>query len=541
MNFEYKYVSSLEKIFPDSKEFPEIRKLSALRGETVAFQIAYRCDSPSWVTVETESEQVEIREVALAPSELVASDTSAILRDAPGLYPDPLLPVKGAVRVPPNQWRSLWITVRTTTEDLPGIKNIAVKLHAQSLWEKEPVDVVCNFQVELLSATVAEQKLVHTEWFHSDCIYSFYKVPCWSEEHWELLEKYFKNFAAHGINMLLTPLWTPPLDTKVDGERPTVQLLGIKYENGNFSFDFSRLERWIDLAQKCGVKYFEMSHPFTQWGAKCCPKIMVEHNGTMEKMFGWHTSSLSDEYIAFLRSLYPELLDFLKRKGLSEKCYFHVSDEPSPECLENYKACAKIIRELVGDLPIIDALSHVEFYLDGTVKHPIPANNMIEDFVQAKVNPLWTYYCISQQKAVPNRFFNFPSYRNRVMGTLMYCYGVSGFLHWGYNFWYTQHSVRTDINPFFCTDAGRGFCSGDAFLVYPGKDGPVDSIRGEVMFDAVQDYCALQKLESLIGRDAVMKMIHDGLDYKLTMTEYPHSAEWLLDLRERVNQAIVNN
>ena len=127
------------------------------------------------------------------------------------------------------------------------------------------------------------------------------------------------------------------------------------------------------------------------------------------------------------------------------------------------------------------------------------------------------------------------------MGTLMYCYGVSGFLHWGYNFWYTQFSLKTDINPFSCTDAGRGFSSGDAFLVYPGKDGPVDSIRGEVMFDAVQDYCALQKLESLIGRDAVMKMIHDGLDYKLSMTEYPHSAEWLLDLRERVNQAIVNN
>ena len=236
MNFEFKYVSSLEKIFPDQKEVSgEIGKLSALRGETVSFQIAYRSDSPIWMTAEAESEQVEIREVSLAPSELVASDTSAILRETPGLYPDPLLTMKEPIRLPPNQWRSLWVTVRTSCEDLPGIKNIAVNLHVQSLWEKDPVDVVCTLPVKLLSAAVPEQKLVHTEWFHTDCIYSFYKVPCWSEEHWNLLEKYFKNFADHGINMLLTPLWTPPLDTQVNRERPTVQLLGIKFESGKFS------------------------------------------------------------------------------------------------------------------------------------------------------------------------------------------------------------------------------------------------------------------------------------------------------------------
>ena len=541
MNFEFKYISSLEKIFPDQKEITgEIKKLSALRGETVSFQIAYRSDSPIWLTVETESEQVEVREVALAPSEFVVTNEPDVLRDSPGLYPDPLMPIKEPLRMPPDQWRALWVTVRTSPEDMPGIKNITVKLSAKSLWENEPVEQVCSFPLEILSAVMPEQKLVHTQWFHADCIYTYYKVPCWSEKHWNLLEKYFRNFAAHGINMLLTPLWTPPLDTKVDGERPTVQLLDIAYKDGVFTFDFTRLERWIDLALKCGVKYFEMSHPFTQWGAKCCPKIMVNVSGKMEKMFGWHTSSLSTEYIAFLRTLYPQLLAFLKEKGLAEKCYFHISDEPSPEHLENYKACAKIIRELVGDLPVIDALSHVDFYLDGTVKHPIPANNMIEDFVDAKVDPLWTYYCISQQKDVPNRFFNFPSYRNRIMGVLMYRYGVKGFLHWGYNFWYTQFSLKTDIDPFTCTDSGRAFCSGDAYLVYPGENGPVDSIRGEITFEAFQDCCALQKLESLIGREKVLCMIHEGLDYELKMKQYPRSAEWLLNLRERVNQAINN-
>ncbi|MBR2439964.1 MAG: DUF4091 domain-containing protein [Lentisphaeria bacterium] len=542
MIFEAKCISSLEKIFPEQENITgEISRISALLGETVSFQIACRSDSPYWLSAETESGQVEIREVALAPSEFVASDdTPAVLRKTPGLYPDPLLPLNGPVRMPPNQWRALWITLRTSKQNQPGTKTIKITVKAKSVWTGE-TEQDCLLTLELLPAELPEQTLTHTEWFHTDCIYTYYKVPCWSEEHWNLLEKYFKNFTAHGINLLLTPLWTPPLDTAVNGERPTVQLLDITYKNGVFQFDFAKLGRWIDLALKCGVKYFEMAHPFTQWGAKCCPKIMVDHNGTMEKMFGWHTSSLSTEYIAFLRTLYPQLLAFLKEKGIAEKCYFHISDEPSPEHLENYKACSKIIRELVGDLPVIDALSHVDFYLDGTVKHPIPANNMIEDFVQAKVSPLWTYYCISQQKEVPNRFFNFPSYRNRIMGVLMYRYGISGFLQWGYNFWYTQYSLKTDIDPFRVTDSGRAFCSGDAFLVYPGENGPVDSIRNEIQFEATQDLGALQKLESLIGRENVLAMIHEGLDYELTMKRYPYSAEWLLDLRERINRAIAEN
>lgn len=82
------------------------------------------------------------------------------------------------------------------------------------------------------------------------------------------------------------------------------------------------------------------------------------------------------------------------------------------------------------------------------------------------------------------------------MGLLMYKYDIYGFLHWGYNFWYSQYSIDQQLDPFKSTDSGRGFLSGDAFMVYPGKKGPVDSIRNEVMFEGIQDLRALRKLES---------------------------------------------
>jgi hypothetical protein len=354
-----------------------------------------------------------------------------------------------------------------------------------------------------------------------------------------LLGKYIRNYSDHGMNMILTPLWTPPLDTKVGGERPTVQLLEIAKEGEVYSFNFSKLGRWIDLCLENDIEHFEMVHPFTQWGAECCPKIIVREEGDHKKMFGWHTSSQSTEYVSFLRQLFPQLLAFLELKGVKKNCFFHVSDEPELRHQDKYKACAELMAELVGEAPVIDALSNVELYTMGLVENPIPSNDHIEAFVKAKATPLWTYYCIAQCEKVPNRFFNFPSCRNRIIGVLMYKYDISGFLHWGYNFWFSQWSLDQELDPFKSTDAGGGFASGDAFLVYPGKDGPLDSIRHEVMFEALQDLRALRKLESLQGRDLTIALIEQDLGYQLSMVCYPRSSEWLLNLRQRVNNAIL--
>lgn len=72
----------------------------------------------------------------------------------------------------------------------------------------------------------------------------------------------------NGINMNLTPIFTPPLDTEIGSERPTVQLVGISKDESGYTFDFEKLKKWINMALECGIEYFEMAHLFSQWGAK---------------------------------------------------------------------------------------------------------------------------------------------------------------------------------------------------------------------------------------------------------------------------------
>ena len=89
---------------------------------------------------------------------------------------------------------------------------------------------------------------------------------------------------------------------------------------------------------------------------------------------------------------------------------------------------------------VVDALSEYSFYEKGIVQHPIVSSNHISFFLKNKVPQPWVYYCCGQSVTVPNRFFAMPSWRNRIMGVLMYLHGIKGFLHWGFNFYNSQYS-----------------------------------------------------------------------------------------------------
>ena len=138
-------------------------------------------------------------------------------------------------------------------------------------------------------------------------------------------------------------------------------------------------------------------------------------------------------------------------------------------------------------------------------------------------------------------FIAMPSYRNRIIAVQLFKFHIRGFLQWGYNFYNAQYSDHR-INPFATTD-GDGFVpAGDPFQVYPGENGePVESIRMAVTRDAMQDFRAFEMLASLAGEEAVISLIDDGLDEKITFSAYPREEEYLLKLREKVNSAIVRH
>jgi hypothetical protein len=120
----------------------------------------------------------------------------------------------------------------------------------------------------------------------------------------------------------------------------------------------------------------------------------------------------------------------------------------------------------------------------------------------------------------------------------MFKYDIVGFLHWGYNFYQNCHSINS-VNPFLEQDGDAWVSAGDAFSVYPAQDGtPLESLRIIVFYEALQDISAMKLCASLVGKDAVVKLIDEALGKDVTFDDCAKDRDTVLCLREKVNALI---
>ena len=543
-----KLISSLDKCFLDENIDSKVsyENGSCFKNEIFRFGCCYTskdvCNTRKNISLSICSpikEYITVKKVEHIPVKLPVerhTHDDNYLRTTPGLYPDLLTPVEENSRMLlTNTLESLFIEVNTNGNSQAG--EYPIKLTFKDFDNGETLETVV-FNLEIIDEFLPEQDLVFTQWFYCDCLMNYYNIEAFSEEHWRIIERFLATACKNGVNMLYTPVFTPALDTYIGGERQTVQLVDISLENGIYTFCFEKLDRWIDMAKRQGIKYFEMSHFFTQWGAEFAPKIVANVDGIEKKIFGWENSATSREYSEFLTVFIPQLIDFLKSKGVDKQTVYHISDEPSEKHLENYKKARAIVEPLLKDYITMDALSNYEFYSEGIVKNPVPIIDQVESFIEKGISNPWCYYCMGPgANNMSNRLISMPSYRNRIIGMQFYKFGIKGFLHWGYNFYNDQLSYKS-INPFLFTDGECFSPAGDCFSVYPAPDGNAwESIRICVFHDAIQDMRALQLCEKLYGKDYTLKLLEENIE-PLTFSNYPKSSEFILNVREKVNRAI---
>lgn len=545
--FKTKIVSSLEKAFVDGSidEFDVFRCTKALRGERISFQLLHTRDNE---IVERTVFKLKLRGSLAEYAE--AFDVEGVpvtracypdlmddnyLKTSPGIYPDVLRPLymEGSVIILPEVLGAVWIEI-----DVP--ENFPIGEHSLKLTlDGGELGIIENeFKIEILNATLPKDVIKNTEWFHCDSLANYYDVEVWSEEHWRIVEAFLRTARKNGMNMVLTPVFTPPLDTKIGGERRTNQLVGVTRECGKYSFDFALLDRWIETCDRVGIKYFEISHFFTQWGALHAPKVMATADGECRRIFGWDTDAVSAEYGEFLRAFLSAFLKHMKKRGDDKRCYFHISDEPKVNNIENYEKAKAQVKELLRPYTVMDAMSNYDFLKKGLVDVAIPGTNHIGPFLENKVEGLWTYYCCAQAVDVSNRFIAMPSWRNRSIGMQFFKYNIVGFLQWGYNFYQTSYSTDV-LNPFTDLSSGGMFPAGDAFSVYPARDGTaLESLRLVVFNEALQDLAAMKLLEGFMPHDEIVREIENAFGKTVEFNVCATSAAQLLAVREKINELI---
>lgn len=545
-----KQVSSLEKIrLDDPLDYDEITKQKALLGDRISYQISFIAERFQLARFTVRSELADYVKLYLVKD--VPMDRTLTMKDIPldgyithepGLMPDLLLPLDEQKNETLVQHfpTTIWVRVDIPKNIKPGKYevNIDVKLYEYEMMLHYK-DLTKTMTIDVAPCEIPPQKLIYTRWFYADCIANAHNVPIYSEAHWALIENYIAAAADQGLNMILVPMHTPPLNTAIGGQRPCVQLVDIEKKGDTYLFDCTKLRRFIAICKRNGIEYYEMAHLFSQWGAEFAPNIMVTENGKLEHMFGWHVKANSEKYRSFLAQYLPAVVKVLEQENIVEKSYFHLSDEPSDKNLEQYKNAHDIVKPLIGKCKLMDALSKYDFYERGLVECPVTNVEQIDKFLPHNLENQWMYYCVEPQAKFTNSFMAMKSCRTRILGFLLYKFNIKGFLHWGLNYYYSINSMYA-INPYVTTSADRRYPSGDAFTLYPSHNGAYHSLRGFITYDAISDMRVCESLEAKIGREKVVEMIDAAAGGELKFDAFPDGNDFPQDLRGAMIEKIAS-
>jgi len=218
----------------------------------------------------------------------------------------------------------------------------------------------------------------------------------------------------------------------------------------------------------------------------------------------------------------------LEVENVLDKSFFHCSDESDGEAqIEGYKKARALLREFAPWMTVMDALSDTTYAVQKIVDNPIPLIETAPDFKEAGLDT-WVYFCCGPRAGYLQRLLDTPLPKIRMNGFLFYKLEAKGFLHWGYCYWY-KFCTDEIANPFLfdnITGAWPGNPFGDTHVVYPGEDGPLDSLRWEIFAEGLQDYALLQSA-GIQPDDPLLSEIHD-------YANFPKSEAWMQETRRKI-------
>jgi hypothetical protein len=488
--------TSLNRVFPNTEPGSPQLKLLAARNGTVSFQACLR-NNRIWPLradcklVGGEDLGGRVRLVGLVPMShfTPATDPNELdgIHSLPGLVPDPLYP-ETETRIGPHESRSYWVTLHIPADAKPGTHELKVRFLLGDFHEVTELPVTLEISPFVIQPR-HDFPVVH--WWRGEATWDYYKTGMFDDPRWwQLTRGQLQDMLAHGSDVVFVPLM---FSRREVFKRPCQLLIVNEPSPGKYSFDWSQVKRFTDMCREIGFTKFEWSHLWIYWGVEHPMRIYKKQGDGYVMLWPEDTPATSETYVNFLRQFLPEFHRFLTDEKLLENSYFHLSDEPGTgQHVENYKRARQVLRDLAPWMKVMDALSNIEYGKQHLTDMPIPMVNSAQAYIDAGI-PHWVYFCCSPQGPWVNRFMDTPLPKIRMSGWLFYRLGAKGFLHWGFNYWHLMEREQIG-DPF--TDASNGSWPGipygDPFVIYPGKDAPIDSIRWEVFAESLQDYAILQ-------------------------------------------------
>ena len=475
-------LSQLSRDAPAGKHRIEGR-LDAARGEVEAIQLAVRARAGTRVEVSAEpfapGMTVRVRAVGRVPIVHGTHRTPIEERVAepPIHLPDPLFERRW-LELEPERTETFWLDVRVPAGADPGEYATSVRVLA----DEGPTELPLRLRVHA-AAVPFQGALRVTNWFRVDPErMGFGETAIGSEAWWDCAEACFDSMWAHRQDTFWTPLREPWVQPRV-------------MAGGELVFDFSFLERWVEsFSRPRGGqrRTWIEGQPVTArqgYDGELRARVWRVVEGEVERVELPPSDPAAEEgYRLFLGAL----RHFLADRGWLDRFRLHIADEPHGHQLEPYGAIAGYVRRYAPGLVIMEALDvHGDYaFFEEHCDVWVPQLGRFGDSLPRLRERLeagrevWFYTCLFPNGRYPNRFVDYPLIKTRVLPWINHRWGFTGFLHWGWNHWRGGDPFR-ELEP---PHGSSRLPPGDAWIVYPGERGVLDSIRHEAFRDGIEDF-----------------------------------------------------
>lgn len=458
-------------------------KLYAARNEVEACQLVLLSDKPiNGVKIRVSSLTHSKGKGALAAKLFKPEYVPLTDRNIP--YPDPLPPLMGPIDLQANQAQPVWISIRVPKDAVRGLYSGEVIVDAKGIKTSYQISVgVWNFTLPDTPSSATAFGIIPA------FIARTHGVADNSAELAGLTSRYYEMLLDHKISPYSIP---------------------------------------VDLMSKEAVKYLDDP----RMSSYCIPYVD------------------DDEQMR-------QTADRLKAGGWFKKGYYYPIDEPVNQgAYEKFTGIIKRLMRIVPDYRIVtpffrhpsiegqDAFSQ----MTGSVNIWCPTSNFFD--TEPRTEPYmaerrkagdttWWYVCWLPHEPYNNFLVDMPAISHRVLLWQQKRLGMQGLLYWSTTYWnIATGCVDPWTNMMTVADLSRTVF-GDGSLLYPGKkvgiDGPVSSIRLEMIRDGLEDFDYFTIADTVLGQEVtqgfVTRIAH-------TLTNFDRDPSKLESVRKELGTAI---
>jgi hypothetical protein len=413
---------------------------------------------------------------------------------AVGEWPDPLAPI-GAEWIPrAGRNNPLWITVTVPAGSPPGDYRGAISLQGR-LKRQIPLTVhVWDF-------ALPEKTSLRSGFGLNPGNIRRYQNLKTDEQMAKVWDLYMRDFAAHRL-CTYDPMALAPIGVSASDSSPNEVKLDWT------AFD-REAKRYLD---ELGFNAFVVSFPGLGGG-----RYPSYDNGAILGHAGD-----TPQYNALMASYGSQVEQHLAKQGWLNKAWIYWYDEPEPN---DYPFVNKGMRRLGAFAPGLkrmmtegfakDLLGSVDLWCPITPKFNLQAATARQKLGEE----VWWYICCGPKEPWVGEFIDHPAIEMRMWMWQTWKYSVQGILIWETSYWTTSSRFPKEPqdpwdDPQSYTDGSTTdvWGNGDGRFLYPPRiagsdrsapclDGPVDSLRWELLGEGVQDWEYFHMLAGLV-RDA---------------------------------------